>query len=119
MYNRRRPRTNYLPNTIAKNISVMSRTTNMWPSKYESKYESLKEIPKDCIRKLLTAIDKDLDGRIGFEELVDFVNNAEMTTFPVDTLEAMFREITDRRSVVRELDRDSPITFSELNFCCK
>jgi len=104
---------NALPRGLSASIN------KVWPSKYESKYEPLKEIPKDCVKELLLAMDKDLDGKISFDELVNFVKEANIQSFTIDLLETMFKEITSKRSIIKQVDRVSPITFNELFFCCK
>eukprot|EP00826_Nyctotherus_ovalis_P027315 TRINITY_DN2133_c0_g2_i4.p1 TRINITY_DN2133_c0_g2~~TRINITY_DN2133_c0_g2_i4.p1 ORF type:complete len:124 (-),score=20.02 TRINITY_DN2133_c0_g2_i4:774-1145(-) len=96
-----------------------SKALEVWPPKYKSKYEPLKEIPKDCVKELLLAMDKDLDGKVSFDELVTFVNTAAIQSFSLHLLESMFKEVASRRSIITEADRYAPITFNELFFCCK
>eukprot|EP01022_Parablepharisma_sp_SALTPOND_P010075 TRINITY_DN1415_c0_g1_i1.p2 TRINITY_DN1415_c0_g1~~TRINITY_DN1415_c0_g1_i1.p2 ORF type:complete len:241 (-),score=21.56 TRINITY_DN1415_c0_g1_i1:2649-3290(-) len=92
-------------------------TKAVWPPKYEPRRERLKDIPKECIEKLLTAIDQDLDGKIGFEELLEF---AKKMGNPLSSqkLADMFKEIADRRAVVFVSQISSPITIDELVLCC-
>lgn len=109
-----------VPNRALRGLSAStSKAFGVWPPKYESKYETLKEIPKDCVRELLLAMDKDLDGKVSFDELVNFVNTAAIRSFSLELLESMFKEIANRRSIVVEADRYAPLTFNELFFCCK
>ncbi len=89
-----------------------------WPPKYEPKHEKLKEIPKECVEKLLTAIDKDLDGKVGLDELINFVRNIGDSKLTTEMVKDMFKEITDRRKVVFDSQISAPITLSELLLCC-
>ena len=51
---------------------------NMKNLQFQNRYltplnESFPEIPKMCFEKLLIAIDKDMDQRVSFEELLSFI----------------------------------------------
>ena len=92
--------------------------SKIWPQKYEAKHEMLKEIPRDCVMKLLTEIDNDMDGKISLKELIDFIERQNNTKLSVEKAKSMFQDISNRRGVTFKSQLSSPITLDELALCC-
>ena len=98
-------------------VRVKSAEKNSCPPKYNSQRESVPEIPRNYIEKLLKAIDTDMDGRISLKELQEFGKKTKVLK-PKEAKE-MFHEITQYRALVHKEQLDLPITLEELQLFCK
>jgi len=105
-------------NTVSPNDMKNFQTNSVWPPKYTQKHEKLKEIPKECIQKLLTAMDKDMDGKISFDEMLDFIKKNSCRAITPEIALKMFKEITKNRNVTFSEQKENPFTLEELISCC-
>lgn len=71
------------------------------------------EVPQDVIRKLFLTIDQDLDDRISANEIRQYMKKVKLS-LEDDIAEAMVKEITDRRSVVHQKQKEQPLTLDEV-----
>ena len=87
-------------------------------SKYESKFEPMKEIAKDTIYKLLIAIDKDLDGKISLEEFLSYIKQIDISSINDETGVKMFNEAIENRVGIPKSLKNNPMNLQELMLCC-
>ena len=83
------------------------------PSKYDHMRRPPQEVPHDIIKKLFLTIDQDLDDRISVQEIKRYMKKVKLS-LEDDIADALFKEITDRRSVVHERQRNLPLTLEEV-----
>jgi len=71
------------------------------------------DIPPEIIRKLFFLIDLDMDDKISYEELQNYVTTSGCP-IPQDVVQSMYTDACDHRSLVHEAQRHLPLNFEEI-----
>ena len=85
------------------------------PLKYNNMLKTKRQIPMKTIKKFVFLADQDLDYKVTFEDMVDFilVHNLQHH-IPVDTVEQMFWDAVKGRPIVVEADKTKPLSDEEI-----
>lgn len=83
------------------------------PPKYLNQRDTPLEVPMECVRKLCDTIDKDMDDRVGLNELKDYVKLKELP-FEPGVEELMFEDAIKGRGFINEEQRVKPLSHEEV-----
>lgn len=83
------------------------------PPKYLTQRDAPLEIPMEVVRKLFMVMDADMDDKISYQELTDYIKRTEVAIEP-EIIDEMYKEACSKRPITHEHQRYAPLSIEEI-----